>query len=441
MVTRMAATPFPVPPLAQRIFAVARDIGCEARIVGGAVRDWVLMAENSSPSEAAGPGRAERADIDMAIACPIADAMAALRRQRLKIVETGLAHGTITVLDQEGVVELTQTRVDLETDGRHAVVGFTDDWAEDARRRDFTVNALYVTESGHVEDPLGGLSDLAAGRLRFVGDARTRIAEDGLRMLRYCRFLPRFGQGGADPEAVKAIGEMAAQAGNLSGERVARECRRLFQLPDPLSGAHVLHETGLDQYALGVKIQPQALQHLPPQDVIASACAATAETMWLLRMAVCLADGTAGQLVRRLRLSRAEGRFLATVDAASLDRAGYGLTGYGLTGDGLTGDGLAGDGLAGDSWWRTAWFMRRDGHAPAAIYAVLAARQGHAVSAERMTELANWTPPQCPVTATDLLSHGVDKGPVLGDMLDRMERRWVTHDFTLTKEELLATIT
>ena len=414
---------------------MARDIGCEARIVGGAVRDWVLMTDNSSPSAGAGPRTAERADIDMAIACPIADAMAALRRQQLKIVETGLAHGTITVLDQDGVVELTQTRVDLETDGRHAVVGFTDDWAEDARRRDFTVNALYVTESGHIEDPLGGLSDLAAGRLRFVGDARTRIAEDGLRMLRYCRFLPRFGQGGADPEAVKAIREMAAQAENLSGERVARECRRLFHLPDPFSGAHILHETGLDQYALGVKIQPQALHHLPPQDAIASVCAATAEAMWLLRMAVCLADGTASQLVRRLRLSRAEGRFLATVDAASLDRARYGLARYGLAGDGL-----AGDGLAGGSWWRTAWFVRRDGHDPAAIYAVLAARQGHTVSAERMTELADWTSPQCPVTATDLLSHGVDKGPALGDMLDRMERRWVTHDFTLTKEELLATI-
>ena len=168
-------------------------MGCEARIVGGAVRDWLLATGTMATGDDAtskGP-----ADIDMAIACPIADAAAALRRRKLKIVETGLAHGTITVLGDGAPIELTQTRVDLETDGRHAVIGFTDDWAEDARRRDFTVNALYVTEDGRLEDPIGGLPDLMAGRLRFVGDARTRIAEDGLRMLRYCRFLPRFGEG------------------------------------------------------------------------------------------------------------------------------------------------------------------------------------------------------------------------------------------------------
>lgn len=423
----MTAAPFPVPPLAREIFAAARDIGCEARIVGGAVRDWLLATETIVTGGIAttkGP-----ADIDMAIACPIADAAATLRLRKLKIVETGAAHGTITVMGAGAPIELTQTRVDLETDGRHAVIGFTDDWAEDARRRDFTVNALYVKEDGLLEDPIGGLPDLMAGRLRFVGDARTRIAEDGLRMLRYCRFIPLFGEGGADPEAFEAISAMATRVETLSGERIARELRHLFAAPRPQPGVQVLHDTGLDQAILGLRLQPDSLALLPPDDAVIAALASTADLKWLVRLAACvdsnvICDAGSGRdvadrLAKRLRLSRAERRYLFSLCEGAAQIS-------------------TGDHLAGHGWQRVAWFLHQAGGEPAAIYIASMARNGQAVSARRMDDLASWCPPECPVTAADLLSHGVDKGPELGDILSDIERRWVTQDFTPTKEELLA---
>ena len=369
------------------------------------------------------------ADIDMAIACPIADAAATLRLRKLKIVETGAAHGTITVMGAGAPIELTQTRVDLETDGRHAVIGFTDDWAEDARRRDFTVNALYVKEDGLLEDPIGGLPDLMAGRLRFVGDARTRIAEDGLRMLRYCRFIPLFGEGGADPEAFEAISAMATRVETLSGERIARELRHLFAAPRPQPGVQVLHDTGLDQAILGLRLQPDSLALLPPDDAVIAALASTADLKWLVRLAACvdsnvICDAGSGRdvadrLAKRLRLSRAERRYLFSLCEGAAQIS-------------------TGDHLAGHGWQRVAWFLHQAGGEPAAIYIASMARNGQAVSARRMDDLASWCPPECPVTAADLLSHGVDKGPELGDILSDIERRWVTQDFTPTKEELLA---
>lgn len=424
MVGNASSPRFPVPPLARCIFDIAEALDCEARIVGGAVRDWILDAQAADAGQTEEPSSPQTGagDIDMSIACPIARAVDALRNAGLKIAETGLAHGTVTVIADGQTIELTQTRVDQDTDGRHAVIGFTDDWAEDARRRDFTVNALYITADGTLEDPLGGLADLAAGRLRFVGNAETRITEDALRMLRYCRFLPRFGQAGIDAEAVAAIGALAAQAVRLSGERVAHECRRLFATPAPLAGARVMHETGLDEHALGIRLQPHLLEHLPSFDALQQAFAATPAMMWMMQFAVVLPAGAAASdaVTKRLRLSRVEGRFLTSLDKDGND--------------------IAGKGLAGEDWHRPAWFLCRDGHDPAAIYVVQTARNGTPVSPGRLLDIAAWQPPQCPVTATDLLSHGVDKGPALGDMLCAIEHRWVMHDFTLTRAELLAAV-
>ena len=184
-------TPFPVSPLAQRLFALAAAAGHEARIVGGAVRDWQAGFDIG--------------DIDMAVAAPIEAFASRCRDAGLRVIETGLSHGTVTVAVDGDAIEVTQTRVDLETDGRHALVGFSDDWQADARRRDFTINALYLDADGRVDDPLGGLADLRNGMLRFAGDAAQRVEEDALRMLRYCRFLPRFGGGSTDADALVAI--------------------------------------------------------------------------------------------------------------------------------------------------------------------------------------------------------------------------------------------
>ena len=164
-------------PVVQAVMDVMSRHGAEARLVGGAVRDLLLGRQPQKT----------KLDIDMAVNRPIGEAAGWLRAAGLAIYETGLAHGTITVRYADQSVELTQTRIDAHTDGRHAEVEATEDWSEDAARRDFTINALYMDATGTVHDPFNGRADLAAGRLRFIGAPDRRIAEDYLRILRTVR--------------------------------------------------------------------------------------------------------------------------------------------------------------------------------------------------------------------------------------------------------------
>jgi len=224
---------------------------------------------------------------------------------------------------------------------------------------------------------------------------------------------------------------MATRVETLSGERIARELRHLFAAPRPQPGVQVLHDTGIDQAILGLRLQPDKLGLLPPDDAVIAALASTADLKWLVRLAACLDSNVirdagsgrdvAGKLAKRLRLSRAERRYLFSLCEGSAQIS-------------------TGDHLAGHGWQRVAWFLHQAGGDPAAIYIASMARNGQAVSPRRMSDLAIWCPPECPVTAADLLSHGVDKGPKLGEMLYEIERRWVMQDFTPTREELLATL-
>ena len=402
-------TPFPVSPLAQRLFALAAAAGHEARIVGGAVRDWQ-----------AGFGIG---DIDMAVAAPIETFATLCRDAGLRVIETGLSHGTVTVAAEGDAIEVTQTRVDLETDGRHALVGFSDDWQADARRRDFTINALYLDADGRVDDPLGGLADLQNGVLRFAGDAVRRVEEDALRMLRYCRFLPRFGGGNTDADALAAIAGAAPAAAALSGERVAAECRKLFGMPDAAAGIAVLYGTGLDKSALGVQIDPSKLDHLAGNALATSPAVRSWADMpdsWLVRLAAVMPPGTAMPLADRMRLSREERRFLDALDMPEPDRICR---------------------LLGAADWRqTAYGLCKDSMSPAAVLAVAAARCGEVVEVSHLADIHGWQPPVFPLTGADLLSHGVDKGPALGEMLRDLERHWLTGDFAPTREALLAMI-
>ena len=393
---------FRVSRLAKAIFAIAGAHGHEARIAGGAVRDW-----------AAG---VEAGEIDMAIAAPITSFIAPLRDADLKVFETGLSHGTVTVVGHGESIELTQTRVDVETDGRHAVVAFSDDWAVDASRRDFTINAMYLDEAGRLYDPLGGIDDLARGVLRFVGDPGARVAEDALRMLRYCRFLGPFGEAGIDKAAREAITRAAGEAAKLSGERVANEFRRMFGASDMARGVRVMCETGLDVAATGSAMDAGRLDFLPAPEVMASLFEDGAR--WIVRLAAVTSPASAKHLGDRLRLSRAETRLLTALDTRD---------------DAET---LAG--LASPIWRQQAYFLKAAGVCPAAQLAVSAARAGRRVSGEQFAELARWEPPKRPVSADDLMRQGVDRGPGLGSMLAHIETAWAGSDFTMTKGELLA---
>jgi poly(A) polymerase len=203
----------------------------EARMVGGAVRDMLV-------------GRAV-ADVDFASPLMPEEVMARAKDAGLKAVPTGLAHGTVTLVSHGRAFEVTTLRRDVQTDGRHAVVAFTDDWKMDASRRDFSINAMSATRTGEVFDYFEGRADLAAGRVRFVGRAAARIEEDYLRILRFFRFLARYGRGAPDAEAVAAIQALRDGVLRLSAERVWSEVKRIFMADDPRFALALMEETGV----------------------------------------------------------------------------------------------------------------------------------------------------------------------------------------------------
>ena len=202
------------------VVSALSDGDMRPRIVGGAVRDSLL-------------GRAVH-DIDLATPLRPEEVMQRLKAAGLKAVPTGIDHGTVTAVSDGRTFEVTTLRRDVSTDGRRATVAFSDDWREDAARRDFTINALYADpQTGEIADYFGGLADLEAQRLRFIGDATQRIAEDHLRILRYFRFLARFGRSEVDGEAYDACQAAASSLKGLSRERIADELLKLLGLDDP----------------------------------------------------------------------------------------------------------------------------------------------------------------------------------------------------------------
>ncbi|MDA8249555.1 MAG: CCA tRNA nucleotidyltransferase [Rhodospirillales bacterium] len=264
----------------------------EARLVGGAVRDALA-------------GRPV-ADVDLATPRPPADVMAALAAAGLKAVPTGIDHGTVTAVSGHRGFEVTTLRHDLSTDGRHAEVAFTDDWQADAARRDFTINAMSMAANGAVFDYFGGISDLRAGRVRFVGQAATRIAEDYLRILRFFRFWARYGAGAADAEAVAAIAAAVPGLRRLSAERVWMELKRILAAPDPRGAVALMQQLGVLAAVLPEGTAPLRLAALVARGTPADP---------MLRLAALL-DGDATALAVRLKLSAAERDRLRALRAA-----------------------------------------------------------------------------------------------------------------------------
>ncbi len=253
-----------------------------ARLVGGSVRDALLGREVS--------------DIDLATPDPPDAVTQALLRAGLKAVPTGLAHGTVTAVSHHRGFEVTTLRRDVTTDGRHAEVAFTDDWREDAARRDFTINAMSMTQDGDVFDYFSGIADLHAGRVRFVGDANQRIAEDFLRILRFFRFHARYGAGDPDPAALSAIAANVPGLQRLSAERIWSELKRILTAPDPTAAIATMQSLGVLAAVLPEGAAPQRLANLIAADAPADP---------ILRLAALL-DGDALALADRLRLSIAE---------------------------------------------------------------------------------------------------------------------------------------
>ncbi len=384
--------------------ALGADAG-EARFVGGCVRDALLGLP---------PG-----DIDIATAHPPEEATRRLRAAGLGARPTGFSHGTVTAVAAGRSFEVTTLRRDVETDGRRAVVAFTRDWAEDARRRDFTMNALSMAADGTIHDPVGGAADIAAGRVRFVGDPARRIAEDRLRVLRFYRFHALYGRGPMDGAARAACRAAAPGLDRLSGERAWAELSRLLGAADPAETVRAAGEDGVIAALLGAPARAGALARLVAlEDGAADP----------LRRLAALAPAPAAALAARLRLSGAERARLAAMRADRLDAGAEDA------------DGAA----ARASLYR----MGRARFADAALLTGAlddgaleggAPEEGAAGRARARLELArSWEAPAFPLRGGDLLALGMPEGAAVGRLLARIEARWIAGDFRAGRGECLA---
>ncbi len=268
------------PPFADdRALAAVWNAVPQARIVGGAVRDAVAGLPV--------------ADIDLASPLPPDMAASALTAAGLRVVPTGLAHGTVTAVSDGRGFEVTTLRRDVQTDGRHAIVAFTNDWQQDALRRDFTINAMSMTRDGQVFDYFGGLADLRDGRVRFVGDPAARIEEDYLRILRFFRFYARYGRTPPDGATLAALQAGIAGLHHLSIERVWAELIRILRAPDPVQAVALMAQLGILAAALPELGAPERLEALRDSGAPADP---------ILRLAAML-TGDAAAFAERLKLS------------------------------------------------------------------------------------------------------------------------------------------
>lgn len=276
-------------PETRAVIEALRAGGADARFVGGCVRDTWLKRPVK--------------DIDIATHADPETVMRTLKAAGILAIPTGIAHGTVTAVIGKKHFEITTLRRDVETFGRHARVEFTDDWKEDAARRDFTMNALSCTPDGTVYDPFGGLRDMAAGRVRFVGNARHRIAEDVLRLLRFFRFHAHYSRGAPDAEALAACRDMADRLPTLSGERLQGETLRLLTAAAAADVWRLMIEQGVMAHLLPAATGVARLSRMVElQHDLGEAPDA------LLRLTAALDTNRAGALAaaERLKLSNAD---------------------------------------------------------------------------------------------------------------------------------------
>ena len=402
--TTLPPQPWIEEPATRALLDALRAAGIAARFVGGCVRDALL-----GPPAARGP-----ADIDLATPARPEEVAAALEKAGIKVVPTGIAHGTVTAVVPPRHFEITTLRRDVETDGRRARVAFDADWVEDAARRDFTINAIYLDPDGTLYDPVGGLADLAARRVRFVGEAATRIAEDVLRVLRYYRFAARFGSGDGDRAARAACRAAVPLLPKLSAERVARELAGLLGVANPVPALRLMAEDGVL-----AAILPEALVAGAARlDRLERLIAMEREPDPLRRLAALAAFNAEGaaRLAERLRLSSAwRDRLVGLAPPWPLDPSGDKRP-------------------QRHALYRLGAERYRD-------LALLIAAEG-GMAAARLGELsalaAGWTPPEFPLAGRDVTALGIPPGPRIGRLLGEVRAWWEAGDFAADRKDCLA---
>lgn len=351
-----------------------------ARYVGGAVRDGLLGLPVN--------------DLDIATSLMPQDVVDRLKAAGIKAVPTGIEHGTITAVLPDGPVEITTLRRDVSTDGRRATIAYTDDWQQDAARRDFTFNALYADPlSGAISDYFGGVADLDARHLRFIGDASARIAEDHLRILRFYRFAARFGRGQLDADSHAAVIAARQSLKSLSRERIADELTKILALPDPRAIVAQMAADGI----FAVMLPELDRDFATTLDrLIGNEVEAGVPVVAHRRLAALLpADpGAAEQVASRLRLSTRQRKYLAVI-------AGH----------------------RGD----TARPVRQLAYS----IGIEAARDVHLIAGDAAgaRDLVGWEVPVLPIRGGDIVARGIAVGPEVARILKAVEAAWVAEDF------------
>ena len=382
-----------------RLLAVLDRGGEEARVVGGAVRNALLGVRLG--------------DIDVATTALPQEVVRRAEAAGFKAVPTGIEHGTVTVIAERRPFEVTTLREDIDTDGRHAKVAFGRDWRRDAERRDFTMNALSVARDGTVYDHVGGLADITARRVRFIGDPASRIAEDYLRILRFFRFHAAYGEGAPDAEGLAACIAARAGLGRLSRERVRAELLKLLLATHTVPTLAMMTESGLLGPVLG---GVPLLASCSNMIKLEAALRLEPDAIRRLGALVVFVIEDADRLRNRLRLANAEHERLLSM---------------------------------ADGWWRVS---PADGEQPARmllyrlgekfIDRVLLAwsRSPDGAADARWRELATlsdrWTPPAFPFKAADFIARGLTKGPALGAALCAAEKAWIAKGFPLDPKSL-----
>ncbi len=400
--TSLAAVPWLQTKGSRRILDALSADGHPVRFVGGCVRDGLLgCLDPDGDLDLATPARPDRI-------------IALLKNAGIKVIPTGLKHGTVTAICGGTIFEITTLREDIACDGRHAEVRFTDDFALDAARRDFTINAMSVDRDGRLYDYFDGRDDLAQGRLRFVGEADQRVKEDYLRILRFFRFFAAYGRPPADPDALSACRRGIAGIESLSGERIRTEMLKLLGADDPIAALNLMIEAGV----LGTVLPTSPA---PDLTILSRLLTVEPSADALRRLASLLRSSSASQettssVASRWRLSNKDRTRLSMlllerkVSVSSTIKKGR----------------------------QDLYRLGPDDYLDL-IYLSAAENDAKAENLENAKGLAlSWTSPTFPLRGQDLIDHGLKPGQAIGDLLGRIEKWWLDQDMQPDREACLA---
>ncbi|MFK0329847.1 CCA tRNA nucleotidyltransferase [Rhizobium sp. NPDC090275] len=398
-------------PALKRVFSLLNADGGEGRVVGGAVRNSLMGLDVS--------------DIDVATTLTPDVVIERAKQAGIKAVPTGVEHGTVTLVIDRKPFEVTTLRADVETDGRRATVAFSTDWQTDAERRDLTINALYVGESGEVVDLVGGLVDIEKRNIRFIGDAATRIKEDYLRILRFFRFFAYYGSGRPDADGLRAAAAARSKLSTLSAERVWSEMRKLLLAEDPGRALLWMRTVG-------------ALTEILPEtekwgiDAIPALIATEKALGWapdpLLRLAAIVPPDAKRleAMAARLKFANAEAAvFKAWANAAPIN-----------------------DEMSMAAFDRLLYRNGAEGIITRLKLALAVARgkaegdMAEMARSARLNKLLDhagaWVKPSFPVNGGDVMAAGVPSGRQVGETLAALEHQWVEENFASDRATLLA---